>query len=143
MPQPELLAQVVVKQRRWARPAREHALLQSQHEDGVERARACPLVIEDRDSASCGRVGRDPRSFERPDDVLRCDLHATRRKGLQLTQDSLRRAVRAGIRACGLGRGRSLETPRIAHHRREQRTHGHHRLAFGTKRDKSRHGRTA
>ena len=70
----EIPARLVVEERRRGRPARQRSLLETDHEDRLEAARARPRQVENRDAARlAGGVAADGRPVEGREDVVGVD----------------------------------------------------------------------
>ena len=109
---------------------RQAALLQPEHEDGVEAARARAQQVEDRDAARLVAVHRAQRlPLERRDDVLALELAAERAPALELAEQPRHRLVRAQVEPGRLADRRAVEPVRVAQHARRELAHRLDRVA--------------
>ena len=119
----ERAARVVVEERRGLRPPRERSLLEPEHEDDLEAARARAQEVEHRDASALASVRpAHGRAFERADDLLGGERAADLDPALELGDQPRHGFVRAQVAPRVLVRRRMLRAVRVAEHARGRRT---------------------
>ena len=136
----EIAPQIVVQERRRPVATRKAPFLEPEEEHDVESPRPCTAVVEDGDSAGLGSSNRPhDRPLERRDQILVRDAACVElRVFLELGERAYGRAIRPRVATCIVSDRRRLETPRVSHHRLEQRARRQDRVGLRTQLDKGR-----
>ena len=129
-PRAERAPAVVVEERRAAPAPRQRPLLEPEHEDRVEAARARAHQVEHRDAAGLrGVAGRDLEPLERADHVRRGQRLAETLPGLELVEQLRGRGDAPEVEPRRVADRRPVEPVRGGDHLGEQRAHAADRRA--------------